>query len=57
MEIKNKKSILKRKGYVSNEVLIDKYLGKPGTPKRDEFEFELKLDVVGEIIKNSKFLL
>ena len=31
--------------------LKDKYLGKEGTPERDQYEFELKLDVLGEMIK------
>ncbi len=29
----------------------DKYLGKEGTNKRDQYEFDLKLDVLGDMIK------
>ncbi len=29
----------------------DKYIGKPGTTKRDQYEFDLKLDVLGHMIK------
>ncbi|MCF8307704.1 MAG: helix-turn-helix domain-containing protein [Bacteroidales bacterium] len=29
----------------------DKYLGKEGTQKRDQYEFDLKLDVLGDMIK------
>jgi len=29
----------------------DKYLGKEGTKKRDQYEFDLKLDVLGDMIK------
>ena len=29
----------------------DKYLGKTGTVKRDQYELELKLDLIGEMIK------
>ena len=31
--------------------LKDKHLGKVGTPDRDAYEFELKVDVLGEMIK------
>ncbi|GAB4056451.1 helix-turn-helix domain-containing protein [Spirosoma litoris] len=29
----------------------DEMIGKVGTPKRDQYEFELKLDLLGEMIK------
>ncbi|MFK7908249.1 MAG: helix-turn-helix domain-containing protein [Chitinophagales bacterium] len=29
----------------------DKFIGKKGTFKRDEYEFDLKMDLVGEMIK------
>jgi len=32
----------------------DKYLGKVGTPRRDQYEFDLKLDILGEIIKQTR---
>ena len=32
--------------------LKDKHLGKLGTPERDTYEFELKVDVLGEMIKS-----
>ena len=28
--------------------LKDKYIGEVGTEKRDQYEFELKLDILGE---------
>lgn len=34
------------------EELTDKHIGKIGTPKRDVFEQELQLDIIGETIKN-----
>ena len=37
------------KTYTLDEV-TDKYIGKIGTPKRDEFEQELQLDLLGEAI-------
>ena len=33
------------------EELTDKYIGKIGTPKRDAFENELCLDLIGHAIK------
>lgn len=36
----------------SLDVLIDKNIGKIGTEKRDDFEYELQLDIIGETIKN-----
>lgn len=31
--------------------VIDKYIGKKGTAKRDKFEYELNLDLLGEAVK------
>lgn len=36
------------------EELTDKYIGKEGTPKRDEFEYELTLELMGEAIKQAR---
>ena len=41
------------KKYTLDE-LTDKYIGQKGTPERDQFEFELKLDVLGEMIKKAR---
>ncbi len=35
----------------SLDELTDKYIGKKGTKKRDEFENELRLDLLGQTIK------
>ncbi len=32
----------------------DKYLGKIGTEKRDKYEYELRLDLLGEMIKQAR---
>lgn len=32
----------------------DKYLGKIGTDKRDKYEYELRLDLLGEMIKKAR---
>ena len=38
----------------SLENLTDKYIGKKGTKKRDEFEYELRLDLLGQAIKQAR---
>jgi DNA-binding XRE family transcriptional regulator len=35
----------------SLDTLIDKHIGKIGTQKRDKFENELRLDILGETIR------
>jgi len=32
----------------------DKYIGKVGTTERDEYEYELRMDVLGKIIKSAR---
>jgi HTH-type transcriptional regulator / antitoxin HipB len=34
--------------------LTDKYIGEVGTPQRERFDFELRTDVIGEIIKKTR---
>lgn len=36
---------------VSLDTMIDKHIGKIGTPKRDSFENELRIDLLGQAIK------
>ncbi len=43
----------KMKIYSLDEI-TDKYIGKLGTKKRDAFEYELRLDVLGEAIKQAR---
>jgi HTH-type transcriptional regulator / antitoxin HipB len=38
----------------SLDEMINKHIGKPGTPKREEFENELRLDLLGEAIKQAR---
>ncbi len=38
----------------SLDELTDKYIGKKGTPKRDSFENELRLDLLGDAIKKAR---
>jgi len=39
--------------YTLNEAK-DKYIGKIGTEKRDKYEYELRLDLLGEMIKQTR---
>ena len=39
---------------VSLEELTDKHIGKRGTPKREAFEYELRLDLLGKAIKEAR---
>jgi len=32
----------------------DKYIGKPGKQERDEYEYELRMDVLGKMIKTAR---
>ncbi|WP_421877923.1 helix-turn-helix domain-containing protein [Marinoscillum sp.] len=41
------------KTYTLDEV-TDKFIGKRGTAKREAFEYELKLDLIGEAIKRAR---
>ena len=43
----------KLKTYTLEEV-TDKFIGKAGTKKRDAFEYELRLDLLGEANKPGK---
>jgi len=38
----------------SLEELTDQYIGKKGTKKRDEFENELRLDLLGQTIRQAR---
>ena len=38
----------------SLEEITDKHIGKRGTPKRDAFENELQLDLLGEAIREAR---
>jgi len=39
---------------ISLEEITDQYIGEIGTPKRDAFENELRLDLLGEAIKQAR---
>ncbi|OYU97389.1 MAG: transcriptional regulator [Bacteroidetes bacterium B1(2017)] len=39
---------------VSLDTLIDKHVGKRGTKKRDSFENELRIDLLGQAIKQAR---
>jgi len=39
---------------VSLDTMIDKHIGKPGTEKREKFENELKIDLLGQAIRQAR---
>jgi DNA-binding XRE family transcriptional regulator len=39
---------------ISLEEITDKHIGKKGTSKRDAFEQELRLDLIGEAIRKAR---
>ena len=39
---------------ISLEDITDKYIGEVGTPKREAFENELRMDLIGEAIKKAR---
>lgn len=45
------KKVLKTYGL---DEMIDKHIGKRGTPKREAFEYELRLDLLGNAIKQAR---
>lgn len=47
------KSEKKMKLYTLDEI-TDKHVGKIGTKKRDAFEYELRLDLLGQAIKQAR---
>jgi len=36
------------------DVMIDKHIGKRGTPEREAFENELRIDLLGQAIKQAR---
>ena len=36
------------------EQITDEFIGKKGTPEREQFEFELKLDLLGDAVKRTR---
>lgn len=39
---------------VSLDTMIDKHIGKQGTPKREAFEHELRIELLGQAIKQAR---
>ena len=39
---------------VSLDQLIDKHIGESGSEAREKFEYELKLDIIGQIIRDGR---
>ena len=49
----NKMATKKIKSYSLAE-MKDKYIGKVGTTERDEYEYELRMDILGKMIKSAR---
>ena len=45
------KEDMEEKKYVTLEELEDKYIGIRGTPEREEYEFAMQMDIIGEKIR------
>jgi HTH-type transcriptional regulator/antitoxin HipB len=44
----------KKKNTVSINTMLDKHIGKRGTTKRESFEYELRLELLGEAIRQAR---
>lgn len=44
----------KKQQTYSMEEITDKYIGAKGTRRREKFEYELKVDIIGEMIKQAR---
>ena len=51
METKKKIQKQEKMKMATLDEMKDKYIGKKGTPERDAYELELKVEVLGEMIK------
>lgn len=45
---------IKREKNYTLAKMKDKYIGKSGTKERDEYEYELRMDVIGKMIKAAR---
>jgi len=52
--MENKEMENKEMKTYSLDEITNKYIGETGTPKRDAFENELRLDLLGEAIKQAR---
>jgi DNA-binding XRE family transcriptional regulator len=42
---------MEKRKYKTLKDLEDKYIGLPGTPEREQYEFELSMEILGEKLK------
>ncbi len=54
MLIKNKTMGVIKKKTVSLETVKNRFIGNVGTEKRDRYELELKIDLIGDMIKKAR---
>lgn len=45
---------MEKKKYTTLEELEDKYVGEAGTPEREQYEFELSMEILGEKLKKMR---
>ena len=48
------KDKMKQWNFYTEEEILDKHIGKKGTPKRDQFEADLNSFLIGEAIKQAR---
>jgi len=53
MKKNNSKTKAPMKSYTLEEIQ-DKYIGKRGTPAREQYEYELRMDILGRMIKKAR---
>jgi HTH-type transcriptional regulator/antitoxin HipB len=42
---------MEKRKYITLSQLEDKYIGEQGTPEREQYEFELSMEILGEKLK------
>ena len=51
VEIKENSGAMEKRKYKTLSQLEDKYIGVHGTPEREQYEFELSMEILGEKLK------
>lgn len=45
---------MEEKKFYTHEEIVDEFIGKKGTPKRDKYEEDLEMFLIGETIKQAR---
>ncbi len=43
-----------KKKFYTLDQMKDKYIGEQGTPKREAYEYDLRMEIIGEMIKKAR---